>query len=237
MALGLLAGCGSVPAGGPQDADEPAGNYEVEIVDASFDDSQKLAKRSSMDIVVRNRSGEVIPNIAVTLGDNQNNGRGDDTERVGDFERRGNDESQSDPRRPQFVVNRAPIDYFRNKTSPGRRNPPDTRRFELERKKDRKSDLVQGEVRADTGDDPTYVDTYALGRLKPGETRRFRWSVTATEAGPYEIRWRLHAGLDGRARAVLAAGGIPRGRFIGAVERAAPSANVDFSDGETPVER
>jgi len=236
VALGLLAGCGNIPSGGPQDVDERRGNYEVEVVDASFADSQKLAKRSSMDIVVRNVSGKVIPNIAVTLGDNQNNGRGDDTERVGDFERRRDDENQSDPNRPQFVINRAPIDYFRNATSAPVDNPPDARNYELERKQDTEGDVVQGEVRADTGDDPTYVDTYDLGRLKAGETRRFRWNVTATEAGPYEIRWRVHAGLDGRARAVLAGGGLPSGRFIGVVERAAPSANVDFSDGRT-VER
>jgi prepilin-type processing-associated H-X9-DG protein len=231
----LLAACGDVPTGGPQDTDEPRGNYEV-AVDASFDPAQKLAKRSTMTIVVRNLSGEVIPNVNVTLGENQNNGRGDDTERIGDFYRRKDDENQSDPNRPQFVVNKAPIDFVRDQTTRDRPNPPDTRRFELERKFDKDADVVQGEVIKDTGDDPTYVDTYELGRLDPGQSRRFRWNITAVEAGPYEIRWRVQAGLDGLAKAVLPGGRVPRGRFVGVVSSGPPSANVNFADGHS-VER
>jgi hypothetical protein len=235
VALALLTGCGDVPTGGPQNTDEPPGNYEVQVK-ASFDRSQKLAKRSTMDIVVRNVSGKVLPNVNVTIGENQNNGRGDDTERIGSFYRRRDDENQSDPNRPQFVVNKAPLDYYRDPTSPQRPNPPDTRRFELQRQHDKESDLVQGEVSKDTGDDPTYVDTFSLGRLDPGQTRRFRWSVTAVEAGPYEIRWRVQAGLDGLAKAVLPGGGVPRGRFVGVVGNGPPRANINFADGET-VER
>lgn len=240
LALVLLPGCGEIPAGGPQDKDEPPGNYEVRVLDASFGTSQQLAKRSTMDIVVRNTGEEVIPNINVTLGTNVNNGRSDDTERIGDFQRRKDDANptdpnrlgqQSDPNRPQFIVNKAPIDYFLIPPRPERPNPADTRRYELQRRTDEKRHDIQREVRAAQGMDPIYVDTYALGRLDPGKTRRFRWDVTAVEPGPYVLRWRVQAGLDGRAKAVLPGGGVPRGTFQGVIDRTAPDTEVDFSDG------
>jgi len=46
-----------------------------------------------------------------------------------------------------------------------------------------------------------YVGTWALGPLKPGEQKTFRWDVTAVRAGPYEITYEVAAGLDGKAKA------------------------------------
>lgn len=52
------------------------------------------------------------------------------------------------------------------------------------------------------GGTTAYVDTWALGRLPAGETRRFVWRVTATTAGEHRLRWRVAAGLHGKAQAV-----------------------------------
>src|SRR6267378_2955746 len=59
-----VAGCG----GGPrQDANEPSGNYKVQVVEAKFPDKQSLATRSTMTITVKNVDTKTIPNVAVTV--------------------------------------------------------------------------------------------------------------------------------------------------------------------------
>src|SRR4051812_41591687 len=58
-----LAGCG----GERQDADEPTGTYPVEIVQAKFPRSQRLAEHTTMEITVRNAGSKTIPNVAVTV--------------------------------------------------------------------------------------------------------------------------------------------------------------------------
>ena len=79
------------------------------------------------------------------------------------------------------------------------------------------------------------MDTWACGPLKPGREKTFVWSVTAVKAGPYDIKWRVGAGLDGKAKAVEQGGGAaPRGSFTGTVSDAAPELRV-ADDGETVV--
>lgn len=204
-----------MPTADRQDLDERAGNYRVEVQEA-FPTNQKVARRSTMRIAVRNVDSKKIPNVNVTLGDTVEAKPGDfqGSRRTGSFERRKEDDELADPERPKFVINRAPIDYLRVKTDP-------------------EGSLVQGEVRAETGDDPTYVDTYDLGPLEPGQTKIFKWSVTAVEAGPFELKWRVQAGLDGKARAVGEDGAPVRGSFAGVVSREPVRARVNFDDGET----
>jgi hypothetical protein len=86
----LIAGCGG---GESQDADEPEGDFRVEVVNASFPEEQKLAKRSTMEITLKNVDQRTIPNVAVT---------------VKSFDRKKEDEDLADPSRPVFVVNRGP---------------------------------------------------------------------------------------------------------------------------------
>jgi hypothetical protein len=80
--------------------------------------------------------------------------------------------------------------------------------------------------RGPRGGDTAYVGTWALGPLRPGQVRTFRWDVTAVKAGPYNLRYRVAAGLNGRAKAVLASGGKPSGAFTGTVSDKAPKARV-----------
>ena len=61
----LVTGCGG---GGPrQDANEPSGNYRVQVVEAKFPDHQALAKRSLMRITVKNV--DTSADLNVTVGD------------------------------------------------------------------------------------------------------------------------------------------------------------------------
>ncbi len=172
----LVSGCGG---GGPrQDADEPSGDYRVQVTEAKFPSKQALAKRSIMKITVKNVDTKTIPNVSVT---------------VKSFDQRKNDPTLADPTRPQFIVNTGP-----------------------------------------RGGETAYVGTSALGPLKPGQSKTFRWDVTAVEAGPYNVKYAVSAGLDGKARAVLAGGGIPNGAFTGRISSKAPQAHV-ADDGSTVV--
>jgi hypothetical protein len=85
-----------------------------------------------------------------------------------------------------------------------------------------------------SGGDTAYVGTSALGQLKPGQTKTFLWDVTAVTAGKYNLKYAVAAGLNGKARAVLAGGGAPRGEFKGIVSNKAPDSKV-ADDGKTVV--
>src|SRR3954452_15167862 len=84
------------------------------------------------------------------------------------------------------------------------------------------------------GGDTAYVGTSALGPLKPGQTKTFKWDVTAVVAGKYELKYAVAAGLNGKAKAVLASGGTPTGVFTGHISSKAPKAKVS-DDGHTVV--
>jgi hypothetical protein len=58
-----------------------------------------------------------------------------------------------------------------------------------------------------------YANTWALGRLQPGQTAKFVWGVTAVVPGTYVIHYEIAAGLGGKAKARLSSGAIPEGNF------------------------
>lgn len=171
----LVSACG----GSRQDANEPSGKFKVEVVKKSFPEKQKLAKRSVMEITVKNVDSKTIPDISVT---------------VNSFNRREDNPQLADASRPVFIVNTGP-----------------------------------------EGGETANQDTSALGPLKPGQTKTFKWDVTAVHAGPYKISWAISAGLFGKALAVDASGHKPTGEFHGTISNAAPNSRVNFDNG-TSVE-
>jgi hypothetical protein len=48
-----------------------------------------------------------------------------------------------------------------------------------------------------------YTNTWALGTLRPGQVRTFVWKVTAVKSGIHSIKYKVAAGLNGKARAVV----------------------------------
>jgi hypothetical protein len=85
-----IGGCGG---GERQDANEPEGNFPVEVVSATFPQKQKLAQTSELVITVRNTGKKDVPNVAVTV-----KGLG--------F--RATQPDLSDPDRPQFALEGVP---------------------------------------------------------------------------------------------------------------------------------
>ena len=72
------------------------------------------------------------------------------------------------------------------------------------------------------GGDTAYVNTWTLGALRPQQEKTFTWFVTPTVAGTHTVRYRVAAGLNGKAKAQLAGGGAPAGT-PGIMELAGPT--------------
>ena len=87
-----IAGCGGDER---QDADEPEGEFAVEVIAASFPERQRLAKRSDLEITLRNAGDRTIPDVAVT---------------VNGFSYRAEGSDLSDPERPRFALNGVPVE-------------------------------------------------------------------------------------------------------------------------------
>jgi hypothetical protein len=63
VALLAVAGCG----GQRQDADEPSGEFGLEVVSARFPSSQTLSQSAQMVMRVRNTGDREVPNLAITV--------------------------------------------------------------------------------------------------------------------------------------------------------------------------
>jgi hypothetical protein len=171
----LVAGCG----GGEsqrQDADEPSGTWTVDVVEADFPRSQRLAEAETLRIRVRNTADRSIPNLAVT---------------VDSFSRRSEQAGLADPNRPVWILDDGP-----------------------------------------RGGNTAYTNTWALGRVGPGQIKTFEWRVTPVEAGTHRVSYRVAAGLDGKAKARLDGGDRPEGTFTVRVSKEPSQSRVDPETGD-----
>jgi hypothetical protein len=96
----LAAGCGG---GERQDADEPEGEFRVEVVDASFPERQHIAETVQLKLRVRNADDETLSNVAVTVA----------TQAEGEnapiaFGQRSSDPQLADSGRPIWVLAEGP---------------------------------------------------------------------------------------------------------------------------------
>jgi hypothetical protein len=150
----LGAGCGG---GTRQDASEPTGDFQVQVLRASFPAQQHIAKQERLLVSVRNTGAHAIPDVAVT---------------VDSFSQASQRTDLADPQRPVWIVDAGPY-----------------------------------------GGDTAYTNTWALGRLERGQTKTFVWRVTPVQAGTHTVRWRVAAGLNGKAKAVMSGDRAPAGSF------------------------
>lgn len=82
------------------------------------------------------------------------------------------------------------------------------------------------------GDGQTaYVDTWALGRLAPGQTQTFTWHVMPVKPGEHTVRFTVAADLAGRAKARSASGEAVQGQVTVDVAGAPPRTHVDPETG------
>jgi hypothetical protein len=85
--------------------------------------------------------------------------------------------------------------------------------------------------RGPEGGETAYTNTWALGRMEPGQTKTFEWRVTAVQAGDYTVDYKISPGLDGKAKLT---GGGGAGSFRVSIEDDPPQSRV-AADGKTVV--
>jgi hypothetical protein len=99
LACLALAGCGSER----QDADEPEGEFTLEVVEASFPERQTTAQHATMRLSVRNTDDRDLPNLAVTIAT-----EGGDGDPAGAFAVAEADPRLADSSKPVWIVDRGP---------------------------------------------------------------------------------------------------------------------------------
>jgi hypothetical protein len=91
LALGACGGGGE-----RQDADEPRGEFPVEVVTSKFPNRQRLAGRTDLVLGVENTGEETVPNLAVTIFV--------DGGTAGPFSIRLDDPALANPNRPVWIL-------------------------------------------------------------------------------------------------------------------------------------
>jgi hypothetical protein len=179
-----LAACGG---GTRQDATEPRGRFPVAVDQASFPVKQTLSANTRFTILVRNAGHKTIPNIAVTVCNvtcTYPAPQGQGSN-VAAFAQDIKGQDLANPSRAVWIVDQ----------------PPGACEYSCRN---------GGQGSAVT----SYNNTWAMGPLKPGQSRTFQWRVTAVSPGRHVVAWVVAAGLNGKARAVSVGGGpAPSGKF------------------------
>ena len=85
--------------------------------------------------------------------------------------------------------------------------------------------------RPPAGSTTAYTNTWALGRMSAGETKRFVWRVTPVQTGTHRLRLRVSAGLAGRAKALLTGNRVPERELTVRISSRPARARVDPDTG------
>jgi hypothetical protein len=72
-----------------------------------------------------------------------------------------------------------------------------------------------------------FTNTWAVGSVPAGQTRTLVWKVSAVRAGTYTLRFKVAAGIEGKAKATLPDGSSPSGSFIARVSDKPHPVTVD----------
>jgi hypothetical protein len=93
---------------------------------------------------------------------------------------------------------------------------------------------LQGED-APAGAQTAASQTFNFGPLEPGDEVVGIWRLTPVQAGDYTIKYRIGAGLAGKARAVTDDGNSPEGEFVVRVTDVPPQTRVTDSGKVVPI--
>jgi hypothetical protein len=85
---------------------------------------------------------------------------------------------------------------------------------------------------APTGGVTAYTNTWALGSVPPGQTRTFTWKVTAVQAGTHTVKYRVAAGLNGKAKAKVDGQANYQGSFTVDISGKPAQSTVDPATGK-----
>jgi hypothetical protein len=201
-----LAACGG---GERQDADEPEGEFPVQIVSADFPSMQQLAQNTDLTLAVANTGERTIPDLAITIftTSQTSTGKAADSGNLptsqGSFSVRSDQPDLAIPFRPVWILEEG-YPKLEGQTAPA-------------------------------GAEAAQTDTFSFGALAPNQTRRMVWNVTAVQPGTYTVHYRVAAGLQGKAKAVTADGSVPEGEFVVRISSEPPQTRVTDSGQVVPI--
>lgn len=192
-----LSACGG--GGERQDADEPEGEFPVDVSSAQFPTRQRLAETADLRLAVENTGDEEIPELAVTVFVDDGTGAvSSGAGGQGSFSVRSDQPGLASPSRPVWILeNKYP--RIAGDAAPLGSSPGTT----------------------------AQTNTFAFGPLAAGETREMIWRVTPVRGGTYTLNYEIAAGLQGKAEAVTADGSEPEGKFVVTISTRPPQASVD----------
>jgi hypothetical protein len=227
----LLALCsiGIVACGGGerQDADEPEGEFPVEVVSAAFPSKQRLAETSDLTLSIANTGEETIPDLATTIWtDSEAPGVEGDSPRGTPTETTETETTATEGSGPVAAGSFSVISQQPDLAIPSR--PV----WILEQGYPR----LAGQT-VSAGAEAAQTDTFSFGPLEPNETREIVWRVTPVQPGTYTVHYRVAAGLQGKAVAVTGDGSIPEGEFVVVITDVPPQTRVDDSGRVVPIQK
>ena len=79
--------------------------------------------------------------------------------------------------------------------------------------------------------------TFAFGPLKPGETTKAVWKLSAVRAGEFDLLYDVNAGLGGEAKAETDGGVAPGGSFTAEITDQLPETEVTDSGEIVEIEK
>lgn len=165
---------------GPADTAGEAPGSFPVQVTSSFPTSQRLAQQSDLVITVHNTGSQTLPDVAVTL---TNPKYGTAAQALGTLL------AAPSPGQPILASRSRPVWIIDQDPGPCQYS------------------CKQGGPGAAA---TAFSDTWALGKLAPGQSAKFDWKVTAVRAGSYTVAYKVAAGLSGKA---VATGTSSRGRL------------------------
>jgi hypothetical protein len=214
----VLVAAGVASCGGErQDANEPEGNFPVQIVSADFPSKQNLAQNTNLTLSVGNTGDKTIPDLAITIftepnaGTTESSSPGTSTSPAsgslptsqGSFSVRSEQQGLAIPFRPVWILEEG-------------------------------FPKLAGQT-ASAGAEAAQTDTFSFGSLAAHQTREMVWNVTPVQAGTYTVHYRVAAGLQGKAKAVTADGSVPEGEFVVRISSAPPQTRVNNAGQVVPI--
>jgi hypothetical protein len=228
LAAALMAvGVSSCGGGERQDANEPEGNFPVQIVSADFPSKQQLAQNTNLTLTVANAGDKAIPDLAITIfttsnastgasgtstgatgtttsaGSEGGSATGDLPQAQGSFSVRSEQQGLAIPFRPVWILEEG-------------------------------FPKLAGQT-ASAGAEAAQTDTFSFGSLDPHQSRAMVWNVTPVQAGTFTVHYRVAAGLQGKAKAVTADGSVPEGEFVVRISSAPPQTRVNNAGQVVPI--
>lgn len=173
-----------------QDADEPTGNFPVEVVNASFPERQQLVETSDLELEIDNVGDETIPDLAVTIYTTLTPPPTGEPKANRPFAVRLDEPDLADPTRPVWILEHKFPKLITAGADPG--------------------DLGRA---PSAGAAAAQTDTFQFGAVRSGERKDIVWRVTPVRAGSYTVHYEVAAGLYGNAKAVTSDGGPVKGEF------------------------